>query len=212
MVISPKIFDLPNWAELSSVARGVFLCLALRADKNRQAFPSIPRMALDMKHDKKTVIAAIKQLEKCGFISRLCTPGKVTKYTIQPVVEMVPVPKEPPVVETVQGSSRNGTTPVPKEPSEQKKNIVNNRKQCFSTCSPWIENATIRKDKDYIKNVMQWLNSASDDFWTKQTENFPGIDIERETQEALNWLKNNPSKRAKYINQFLHRWYQRAVS
>jgi hypothetical protein len=109
MIVSPAIYDSPQWGNLSSIARGIYLYLCSRGDKQRRAFPSITRTAKDMRHDRKTVIAAVVELCNCKLIERTCTAGKNTLYTIVPVVETVPVPNQLPVVETVPGSSSNGT-------------------------------------------------------------------------------------------------------
>lgn len=62
MVVPPTIFSCPKWKGLSSTARGLCLYLVVRADKTGKAFPSINLIAEDMKHHRKTVIAAVRDI------------------------------------------------------------------------------------------------------------------------------------------------------
>jgi DNA-binding transcriptional MocR family regulator len=124
MIISPEIFDSPQWKSLSSSARGIFAYLVIRSGKDATSYPSINRTAEDMRHHRKTIIAAYRELTESGFISRQHSPGKKAIYTIQPVpkaqpvsnrvpvLEIVPVINKVPVLENTMTGAKLSTAPV----------------------------------------------------------------------------------------------------
>ena len=60
MIFPRRIYDLG----LSHKAVSVYCYLANRADKNGECFPSVRRIAEDLKFSKTTVYSAFKELEK----------------------------------------------------------------------------------------------------------------------------------------------------
>lgn len=60
MIFPRRIYDLG----LSHKAVSVYCYLANRADKNGECFPSVRRIAEDLKFSKTTVYRAFKELEK----------------------------------------------------------------------------------------------------------------------------------------------------
>ena len=75
--------DATRWAwqqELTASRKLVLLSLADRADESDVAYPSIARLTKDTCLDRKTIMAAITDLEACGFISVIRSQGSGSKY------------------------------------------------------------------------------------------------------------------------------------
>ena len=97
----------------------VLLNLAERANEDGQCYPSIARITQDTGLNRKTVIAALQDLEAAGLICKRKETGTSTRYLLnltsqgEPVPETVPVPKSAPVPETGRGRPKNGTATSP---------------------------------------------------------------------------------------------------
>jgi hypothetical protein len=93
---------------------------------------------------------------------------------------------------------------------------IKKEKNIYSINSPvWIDNPTLKINglpDEYIETVKHWLNTAPDTFLTDLATDFQEINIEDETQRALDWIKDNPDKRPKIIKRFFSNWYKKAVS
>lgn len=69
-------------AGLSLAARGVYVHLCRRADKAHVAWPGINSIADTVRVDRKTVMAAIRELEKRGFLRVVRAWGSRSNYEI----------------------------------------------------------------------------------------------------------------------------------
>lgn len=67
MIFPRRIYDLG----LSHKAVSVYCYLANRADKNGECFPSVGRIAEDLKISKATVFRAFNELEKNDLLERV---------------------------------------------------------------------------------------------------------------------------------------------
>jgi hypothetical protein len=207
MVISPSIFDTEGWKAISKSAGHIYMYLSIRADHERKCWPSINRMSSDLKIERRTAIIAVNELVKIGFLKKMVTPGVKSEYTVEPVTKALPVTKGLPVRGLSPTSSKSLTGPVTKALPEQ----IKNRSITDNTSVEWNEKQKIKTSgsiDDYLGQVKDWLNSAPDTFWMEQETDFPEIDIEGETQKALDWLKDTPDKRAKSIKRFFRNWYR----
>lgn len=77
--------DATRWAwlqKLSATRKLVLLSLADRADEQSVAHPSIVRLVKDTCLDRKTIIAAISELEQMGLLRVTRTHGSVSKYAL----------------------------------------------------------------------------------------------------------------------------------
>lgn len=104
-------------AGLSLAARGVYVHLCRRADKTHVAWPGIDSIADTVRANKKTVIAAIRELEERGFLRVVRAWGSRSNYEILPkhCWKALPEtdqfktgtsPQEPPVARTDQSLHR----------------------------------------------------------------------------------------------------------
>jgi len=117
MVISPAIYDTPEWKGLSTSARYIYLYLRTRADSvTGKTFPSLQTLVNDLKMSKNTIIEYMPEIEKSGLMVKEKIPGRWCVYTILPVPKEV-VPKETGTTPYI------GTTPVPNQGHIQIKNI-----------------------------------------------------------------------------------------
>jgi hypothetical protein len=71
-------------AGLSLAARGVYVHLCRRADKAHVAWPGINSIADTVRVDRKTVMAAIRELEERGFLRVMRVWGSRSNYEILP--------------------------------------------------------------------------------------------------------------------------------
>jgi Helix-turn-helix domain len=71
-------------AGLSLAARGVYVHLCRRADKAHVAWPGIDSIADTVRANRKTVIAAIRELEQRGFLRVMRAWGCRSNYEILP--------------------------------------------------------------------------------------------------------------------------------
>lgn len=113
MIATPNLFDTQKWQGLTTAARGVLLYFYVRSDKCGVCYPSINRIAQDLKLDRKTVIRVVRELSNNEIIVRNCNPGKHSVYKIKQVPNGTPVPNHTPVGRMNLTGVQNGTTPVP---------------------------------------------------------------------------------------------------
>jgi hypothetical protein len=111
-------------AGLSLAARGVYVHLCRRADKTHVAWPGIDSIADTVRANKKTVIAAIRELEERGFLRVVRAWGSRSNYEILPkhCWKALPEtdqskkgtsPQEPPVARTEQSLHRTSPKEEP---------------------------------------------------------------------------------------------------
>lgn len=126
MVVSPAVYDTPEWKNLSTSARFICLYLWTRADENGIAYPSIAKISNDLKMSKNTVVEHTPELEKNGFMKKTTRPGSSCHYTMSPYPKQG-IPKQgiPNEVLPKQNDTLPyiGNTPYPKQGHKQIKNI-----------------------------------------------------------------------------------------
>ncbi|OGK03137.1 MAG: hypothetical protein A2487_00040 [Candidatus Raymondbacteria bacterium RifOxyC12_full_50_8] len=82
MIISPSLLDSPAYLKLKRPAKHLFLALAVLADQDGRAYPSISRLAMDTGMGKRQIRAAIKGLKKGKLIDIERRNGCRTTYTV----------------------------------------------------------------------------------------------------------------------------------
>jgi len=106
--------DATRWAweiqGISIAQKLVLLSMADRAGENNECWPSIERIKKDTCIcNRHTIIDAIKELEKMGYIKSEKMPGKVSRYWLVSVKE-----RHEETSAKSDTSAKNGTRPVPK--------------------------------------------------------------------------------------------------
>ena len=115
MLAPSSILTTTAWKTLSSAARSTLLYLYVRSDAAGRCWPSVNKIAEDMRLDRRTVMRATEELDEGGLVERQITPGKITHYKIKPVSNGTPVCE-------MQGTGvRNDTAPVSNGTPEQSK-------------------------------------------------------------------------------------------
>ena len=110
--------DATRWAwsisSVSATQKIVLLTLADRADENHRAWPSIARLEMDTCLDRKTVMRAIDDLEKIGFLITERGNGSGNKYWLTGVSDRHETSTKIGTSTKTGTGPKNGTAPVPK--------------------------------------------------------------------------------------------------
>lgn len=152
--------DATRWAWMQTCRRAtdklVLLSMADRADENHVCFPSVTRLSADTQLNRKTVMEAIRRLQKVGLIDTVKSTGASNVYRLVGVPDRAGTyPKNGTSTKT--GTSpKNGTTPVPKTVHDQSQKRDTN-------LSITSQEPTKRKKRtDESVTLSAWLDSLPD--------------------------------------------------
>lgn len=236
MVIRPEIFDSHQFKQLPKSEKLVWLCLAVRADQQGKCNPSLKKLSADTGLQERALLKTLNNLSGANMIERVKSMNwfkhESTTYNVSyPQKIQVDLPvnnagsfQELPVFDAgklpvlnagiTDNIEQNNISPISNNQTEEL--LV------ASDGIPKINKCTKKRHKkqgidttgnldEYIDRVRNWINNAPESFWDVIQNRYPEVDLQKQTERAINWLKKNPKKRKTDIEAFLNNWYKREI-